>query len=169
MQAYSESKFDYLDRYELDGRFFWGVETEVLSSLLWREIIAGNDIDLNFHCSSDERTLRHVAYVSKGILALTVAPLVDEDSYMDIWHYRYYEERPYFANLFVLPAEQLESWQGKYMVHLNSIYWKRAMFPSRFFINGPTLVGILESTGDVGTPKLVCIGTVRVVSPVLLL
>lgn len=101
-------------------------------SLVWRYVIAVDDNDLNYHGSVDARKSRQVANVANGMLASAGGPLVDEDFDVYICRYRYYIEWLYSAKLCDMPAEQLDSWRGVYMVHPDVICCERSILPYCF-------------------------------------
>lgn len=128
----AENDFKNLELYVWDGQFFSGVESEALGSCVWRDIIAFDDADLNYYGSAEALKSRHVADVSKGMLALSGGPLVEECFDVDLWLYSYYGERPYVAYLSALSIEILETFRGMYMVHLDAICYERSIPLSLF-------------------------------------
>lgn len=115
-----------------DGQFYWGLETEALSSRVWRYIIVVDDIDLSYYGYAESKCTGQVAKVAKCMPALDGRLLVEEDVNVELWCYRYYLECPYVENLCALPAELVVSWLGRYMVHPDGICWTSAVLPARF-------------------------------------
>ena len=133
VRAGADDDYAQLVLYAWDGLFYWGVESEALSSRVWRDVIAVDDADLSYFGSSTSKMSRHVAEVMKGMVALPSGPLVEEaDVDVDIWRYRYYGERSYVRNLCGIPDETLAAWRGRYMVHEDAVLWERAILPTRF-------------------------------------
>lgn len=99
---------------------------------MWQRIITVDDIDRSYYGSVDAKRTRHVSEVAKGMLSLASGPLVDEEIDVDFWHYRYYGERRYVANLCAMPAELFVSWRSLYMVFVDVLYWYRAILMAQF-------------------------------------
>lgn len=66
---------------------------------MWIYILDADDVDLSYHGSGDARKSLHVADVSKGIQSLASGPSVEEDVYIQLWWYHYYDKGQYAANL----------------------------------------------------------------------
>lgn len=65
------------------------MESEDLSRRVWRDNIAVDDKDLNYHGSPDARKSRHVVDVGKGMLAFASVSLVEEELDIYLWSYGY--------------------------------------------------------------------------------
>lgn len=64
----------------------------------------------------------------KGLSILPYASVIIEgDIDFDLWRYQTYGERTYVANLCALPAERLNAWRGRFLVHADTICWQRAI------------------------------------------
>lgn len=129
-EADGENDFEHFELYAWDGQFFWVVKTEALSSRVWRDIIAVDD--MNYHGSAHDRKPLHVVHVANGMLTFAGGPSVENYIDVDDWRYRYYGERSFIANLCALPAEQLAAWHVRYMGHSDAISWERAILPALF-------------------------------------
>lgn len=109
VHADAKNDFEQLALYAWDGPFYWGVEVEALSSRVWSDVIAVDDIEFSYYGSADSKPTRHLGDVAKGMFALGGGPFFEEGVDVDIWGYRYCVERWYIDNLCVLPEELLES------------------------------------------------------------
>lgn len=127
-----ESYFEKLFLYAWDGKFYCGVYVETSESRMWRDIVAGDDMDLSYYGSADVKRVFHVRDVSKGMISLSSAPLVEKDVDVDIWCFSYYREPPHVHRPCSLPAEKLTSCRGRFMVKGIALLWHRAIIPTSF-------------------------------------
>lgn len=102
-----------------------------MASKVWHDVIAVDNIDLSYIESVDAKRARHVSDVAMEVLSLSGGPFIDDGIDVDLLRYRYYDERPYVANHCVLPADLLESWRGRYIVHTDAVYWNRAILTAQ--------------------------------------
>lgn len=67
--------FEQLNLYLWDRQFYWGVESEALSSGVWRDIMSVGNHDLYYYCPVESKRSCIVADVAKVMLALVGGPL----------------------------------------------------------------------------------------------
>lgn len=109
-----------------------GVSINTLPSRVWTDIIAVDASDLSLRGAPENKHIRHVADVLNGLKILPNSPVIEEDWDVDSWRCRTYGERAYVVDLCSIPVEQLNAWGGKFIVHADSICWKKAILVSQF-------------------------------------
>lgn len=76
--------------------------------------------------------IRHLTDAYKGLTSLLNAPVIGERLDIGVVRYRNYGERGYVGNLYALLDELLASWRNLFLVHVDAIFWDRAILVSHF-------------------------------------
>lgn len=117
----ADNMFAKLVRYSWDGKFFSVITMDALSSRMWRDALAVDEVDLQNGGALEARRVRKIKNICKGISCLPYALPIDDRSDVVFWRHRTFGERFYVANLLALPAERLKSWRGWTLVHADAI------------------------------------------------
>lgn len=130
----AESEFDSLSLYAWDDEILWGVGSEALSSGVWQQITAADDIYLSNFGTMDVKVTSHVAAVAKGSKKFASWFPVDGDVDVDVdlWHYRVFSQLLYVPDMCSCKDEYLAAWRGRYLVHADELFWGRAIIKAEF-------------------------------------
>lgn len=77
--ADAENTLEALERYSWDGKLFWAVSIDSLTCRVWLYIITVVVSDLSFYGVPENRRIRHVADVFKGLTSLPNELVIEED------------------------------------------------------------------------------------------
>lgn len=127
-----KSGFESLVRYPLDGKILEGIPVDALSSGVWADLIAVDDVDLSCSGSHTAKRVRHVSDVFLGLNSLHYSPIMGESLDVDFWRYQTFGERPCVASVYTLSAAQSKAWVERFIVYPDAICLKNATLVGHF-------------------------------------